>query len=87
MHIIKNIGNFYNLNTMNIIEKLHSEAINNGHETTKYLNVLNIKQASYNCSQVTEQIAIEFAEWILKEDHLIWSTSKKELFQMFLKSK
>jgi hypothetical protein len=44
-------------------------------------------ETNEKCSEVTEQIAIEFAEWILESDHLIWSTSKKELFQMFLKTK
>ncbi len=35
------------------------------------------------------QLAIEFAEWVLTNEHIdtIWSTPKKELFQMFLKTK
>lgn len=48
-----------------------------------------IEQAKEMEERQTEQIAVEFAEWVLTNEHIdtIWSTPKKQLFQEFLKTK
>ena len=71
---------------MNKIEQLHLEAIDTNMwvEGGEYEYA---EKAASKSAEITEDIAIEFAEWILESDHIIWSTSKKELFQEFLKTK
>lgn len=83
---------------MNKIEKLHLDAIKNCKNEVAFnvfgtmIYIVDENLAPTEASKVTEQIAIEFAEWLIKE--LILSShgkylshTPKELFQEFLKTK
>lgn len=61
----------------------------NSNERLYKLYIILVKQAKQMEERQTEQIAVEFAEWVLTNEHIdtIWSTPKKQLFQEFLKTK
>lgn len=80
---------------MNKIEQLHLEAIQNSNSESyypEYMVYFSEETAASKSAEITEQIAIEFAEWLIKE--LILSShgkylshTPKELFQEFVKNK
>lgn len=70
---------------MTYIEKLHSEGMyfvdsTKSEESRKYYK---IKKSA----EITENIAIEFAQWVDRNKFNIFNLSFKELFQEYLKSK
>lgn len=72
---------------MNKLEKLHLEAIDTNMwvEGGEYEYA---EKAASKSAEITEQIAIEFAEWLLDYDPtMLYQKSKKEIFQEFLKTK
>lgn len=91
---------------MNTIEKLHLEAIESEVfvDTKGYDNhfVADTELASSKSAEITEQVAVEFAEWCVNSpfhyyfngDIWVWGNSRtqeyfttKELYQEFLKTK
>ena len=77
---------------MNKIEQLHFEAIVES-EFSEYTGHFEGQElAASKSAEITEQIAIEFADWLIKELVLsshgkFLSYTPKELFQEFLKTK
>jgi len=81
---------------MNKIEQMHLDKIQE-----EYLdsfdegghNEMDCEKAASEAAEITEQIAIEFAEWLIKELVFLYfhgkflSATPKELFQEFLKTK
>ena len=74
---------------MTHIEKLHLEAINNSKFEAHYSPIPQIAEnvAAKKSAEITEQIAIEFAQWVDRNKFNIFNLSFKELFQEYLKSK
>jgi len=78
---------------MTHIEKLHLEAIQNDKSVRKQLCVNDFGTSKLEMivaeksAEITEQIAIEFAQWVDRNKFNIFNLSFKELFQEYLKSK
>lgn len=87
---------------MTYIEKLHLEAIdNNICSESNYSRILGKNEAASKSAEITENIAIEFAEWASKydwvfmadrnywvnDDSRLHPKTTKQLFQEYLKSK
>ena len=86
---------------MTHLEEKHYDAINSEFDTVQGVGY-NKRKSAKNCAQITEQIAIEFAEWVDDNYYVqinfasngknhIWTDGEvekttKELFNEFLQS-
>lgn len=82
---------------MNKIEQLHLDGIEtNISSESNYAKILGKQEAASKSADITEDIAVEFAEWVIK--HLVNNIetgnymsnepkTTKELFQEFIKTK
>jgi HD-like signal output (HDOD) protein len=88
---------------MNKIEQLHLEVIKNQYDLELYESIEFIqdesKETASKSAEITEQIAIEFAEWLNKNasrnaqgaweyfGNRFYEKTSKELYEEFLKTK
>lgn len=71
------------------LKQLHLNAIYDNIKISDYGYSIGGKHNTASKSaEITEQIAIEFAEWILDYDPtMLYQKTKKEIFQEYLKTK